>query len=526
MARLIASDVEYIWLALSIAAVFAPRLTMPILARRCVAWLCASTWRAVLAAALFPVVIRLLLLPWLPVPVPGIHDEFGHLLTAETLSLGRLANPVPVMWQHFETFHVYFQPVYASIYFPGNSICMALSFALVGHPWPGVVLSVALLCGAVVWALERWVPRHWALWGGVLMGLRFGIVGYWMNSYWGGAMAALGGVLLIGAIGVRRPFHGVAFGLGCAVLLFTRPFEGLIVVLVVVLFARVWRVGTRLAPVAAIGVVALAAFGYYNYRLTGDALTPPYRITAKLYNDGNVLPGLSPRTQAEFRHVELKRMAEEFEAANGRVFATWESTLKFSWEKLSIWRIKLLGPLLTIPLFYGMWRDRRFGAALVCGLAGYGAHQFIAVHYFAPLVGLQWMLLLRGWRGLAMSPKGAQFALWIGLGCVVSSLWPYNGEDSERTWGCCTAPGNLRRAEFVRKLEAMGGRHLVMVRYNANHNVHEEWVFNRADIKGAKIVWARQMSLGSDSILEDSDFERMLWWINPDEPDLGLRNAP
>jgi len=166
MAQLIATDVEYIWLAFSLIALFLPALRLP---RRAIAWMAASTTRAVLIAALFPVVIRLLLLPWLPVPVPGIHDEFGHLLTAETLSLGRLANPAPALWQHFESFHIYFQPVYASIYFPGNSICMALSFALFGHPWPGVVLSIALLCGAVVWSLERWLPRHWALWGGVLL---------------------------------------------------------------------------------------------------------------------------------------------------------------------------------------------------------------------------------------------------------------------------------------------------------------------------------------------------------------------
>jgi len=297
MARLIATDVEYIWLTFCLIALFLPSLRLP---RRAIAWMAASTARAVLIASLFPVVIRLLLLPWLPVRVPGIHDEFGHLLTAETLSLGRLANPAPELWSHFETFHIYFQPVYASIYFPGNSICMALSFALFGHPWPGVLLSMALLCGAAVWSLERWLPRHWALWGGVLMGLRFGVVGYWMNSYWGGAMAALGGVLLIGAIGPRRPFHGVAFGIGCAVLLFTRPFEGLIAVVVVVLSAGVWRFGIRLVPAFAIGAVAMTAFGYYNFRLTGDALTPPYRVTAKLYNDGNVLPGLSRPSMSSF----------------------------------------------------------------------------------------------------------------------------------------------------------------------------------------------------------------------------------
>ena len=429
------------------------------------------------------------------------------------------------MWQHFETFHIYFQPVYASIYFPGNSICMALSFALFGHPWPGVVLSVGLMCGAAVWALERWVPRRWALWGGVLMGLRFGIFGYWMNSYWGGAMAALGGLLVIGALGARRPFHGISFGAGCAVLLFSRPFEALIAVIVAALSARIWRLGTRLLPAAAIGMVALIAFGYYNFRLTGNVLTPPYRVSAKFYNDGNVLPGLSPRTDVAFRHVELRRMADEFEAANGRVFATWESGLRYTWSKLSVWRIKLLGPLLTIPLLFGMWRDRRFGVALVCGLAGFGAHQFFTVHYFAPMLGLQWVLTMRGWSGLAASKHGARFVLWIGLGCVISSLWPYNGNDSERTWGCCTAPGNVRRASFVQELEAKGGRHLVIVSYKATHNIHEEWVYNRAEIDSSTIVWARAMSEAEDARLIDAYKDRAVWRINPDATDLAIRRV-
>src|SRR5512144_503997 len=43
---------------------------------------------------------RLLLLPLEPVPVPGITDEFSHLLLANTLSAGRLTNPSHVMWPH------------------------------------------------------------------------------------------------------------------------------------------------------------------------------------------------------------------------------------------------------------------------------------------------------------------------------------------------------------------------------------------------------------------------------------------
>jgi hypothetical protein len=71
---------------------------------------------AIMAAAVIPVTVRLAVLPWQPVPVPEISDEFSHILVADTLAHGRLANPPHPLSTHLETLYVLQDPTYASIY--------------------------------------------------------------------------------------------------------------------------------------------------------------------------------------------------------------------------------------------------------------------------------------------------------------------------------------------------------------------------------------------------------------------------
>ena len=155
---------------------------------------------SVILVGVTALVLRAAVLPIEPIPEPDIHDEYSHLLLADTLAHGKLANPTHPMWIHFETFHVNWHPTYASMYYPGHALFLAFGQVFFGHPFWGVWLSSGLMCAATCWALQGWMPPGWALLGGMLSVIRLGTFSYWANSYWGGTVTALGGALVLGAL--------------------------------------------------------------------------------------------------------------------------------------------------------------------------------------------------------------------------------------------------------------------------------------------------------------------------------------
>src|SRR5262249_30104547 len=88
-------------------------------------------------------------------------------------------------------------------------------------------------------------------------------------------------------------------------------------------------------------------------------------------------------------------------------------------------------------------------------------------------------------------------------------------------WWTCR--GDESRQLVIQNLSALPGKHLVVVRYvNDDISVHDEWVFNGADIDGSKIVWARELSSEQNQKLFDYFKNRKVWLATTDDNHLVL----
>src|ERR1017187_6035748 len=238
------------------------------------AWILGSNLRSVVLVMAVALAGRALLLPVVGIPEPCINDEYSYLLMADTFSHFRLTNPTPPSSQHFETFHVNMTPTYHSKYPVAQGLALAFGQIVFHQPWIGIYLSTALLCGAICWALQAFVPPGWALLGGLLAVVRIALFSYWMNSYWGGSVTALGGALALGAVvrlfqpGLttrRRSVLACAFAVSLLVLATSRPYEGFAFSIPLLAYfgyqivrARIGRKATLRATVLPVVVIGFA----------------------------------------------------------------------------------------------------------------------------------------------------------------------------------------------------------------------------------------------------------------------------
>ena len=552
---------------------------------------------AIAFAACFPLLVRLLMLPWYPPPPPQIHDEFSYLLQADTFAHGRVVNPTPPFWEHFETEYTLFQPGYASQYQPAQGMVLALGQVIFGHPWWGVWLSTGLLCGTLCWALQFVFPPAWALAGACGAALQFGIFGIWMNSYFGGAVAATAGALVFGSLARMRKrgpsaSSGFVCGVGVILLFATRPFEGLIWMAVAAVWAgtgilrrlRVSSSGNVEATGELVGVASgslqsgqsknrpdsrrfstpttggpvqeprsslvcrrtvlaflivfaagAAALAWYNWRITGNPLDPPYLAYRRIYGTPQPYWWQPPVRVDHFRHPELRgNYLNQLHLYENRY--SLRAMLDSERSRLAnFWRF-FVGPFFTPALLflYLLRRDRKIrpwlfvSALFILDKAGY--HAWYPAQN-APATVLIVVVLVQCWRHMRVWRRNrglgpalsriliAALCLTIVLGNMGRALEVFAPGPRiahlAPVWESLY-PAKRLRDDVNSELERIPGRHLVFVKYAKSHCFCDEWVFNSADIATQRIIYARLYTPETDQALAASLGDHDVWLVEPD----------
>jgi hypothetical protein len=506
-------------------------------------------WAAAGVVALVSLVVNLTVALRHGIPQPRVHDEFAYLLMADTFAHGRLTNPTPACPDSFQSPHVLVRPTYQAKYPPGQGVALAVGQWL-GQPIVGVWMTGALAAVAVWWMVAAFAPGEWALLGGVVAAVHPQGVD-WGQVYWGGDVAALGGALVVGAWGrlarsdlnpedlnhedtktrrqdeenstglpsptftpsrLRGSHSALWLGVGLIALANSRPYEGLILA-VPVLAMLGWTNARRGWPALVILIVGGGIMAVYNSRVTGHALRMPFAEYARQFDVYPKFWFLPPHATPAYPNAVMAAVHTIKERGRFDLLHTWPGR----WATAVEWARRLLimharPVLLVVPLAASLLvpRARRVWLIVLVFLLGLMAENWFLPHYAAPVTPAIVLLLVLGWERLSawggpMSPFVRRLGRGVAVGfAVAAALSAFAPADPDLQ--------RFTRADLLAEQPALRqGRHLVFVRYTADHPVEDEWVYNGADLAQQPILWARSLDPAQDAAVIAAYGPRRTW---------------
>jgi hypothetical protein len=387
--------------------------------------------------------------------------------------------------------------------------------------------------------LYAWVPPRWAILGGVLVMINpmLGIAGYWAQSYWGGAVAATGGALVLG--GIKRLMRQVRIrdsllmGIGLVILANSRPFEGLLVSVPAGIFLLIrilkqrgpdLRVSIRriALPIVLVLLVTITGMGFYNLSVTGYPLRMPYQVHEETYSVAPLFLWQKLAPVPEYRHKVIR----DFHASHALPLYTSQRSISgFLLEDTSLLlscgflavNIFLLPVIIAFRVLLpwtlrNPWAHRALVIYFVLGL-GLLTETFKSPHYLAPVIGLNYYFVLNALRLARWSKKrtGHVLLLLMPLLAIVAlavSLYGNIKTDSS-SW-------HIQRAQLLQQLKQEHEEHLIVVSYGPTHSIDNEWVYNEADIDQAKVIFARAINKREDCQLIEYFKSRRIWSLEVD----------
>lgn len=285
----------------------------------------------------------------------------------------------------------------------------------------------------------------------------------------------------------------------------TRPLEGMLaglpagIVLVGLLLDRARQDRVQLLrrvflPTTVIVIATVGGMAYLNLRVTGDPLRLPYQAYNKSYHMGAQFPWQEPSPVIDYRHKALSDF-KRFWILQRAEIQREHFTLALLYKFLRVQHF-LIGPgLLALMMIPIRRRDRWIVLPFVCSVLVVGLVMLTKgaqPHYAAPVTGLLFVLILDGLRRMGAihtsRAYGPTLATLILLAYLPSFAIRSSGFVPEMR------AFSKERKRVLDSLQLKEGQDLVIVRYGENHGFHMEWVYNRAVIDSAAVVWAREMS--------------------------------
>jgi hypothetical protein len=440
---------------------------------------------------------------------------------------------------------------------------MAAGKILFGSPWLGVLITSALMCAAICWMLQAWLPASWAFLGGMLAVIHLGLFSYWINTYHAaGSIAAFGGALLLGGMPrfKRRPAfrYALLMAIGIASMFTTRPFESMLLFIPVAVSLIRWYLAAPNRPAmsalvrqtaipVAIVVAAAAWMGYYDYRVFGNPLTLPYTVNRATYAMAPYFEWQKPRPEPAYHHEEMRRFYHEDELVDFERGHSPLGFVKMTLIKAVIGTLFFTG-LALLPLFSMAKRvflDRRLRFLVICLAvltAGMVVEIFLIPHYMAPVTAAIYALGLQAMRHMRVfrpgdQPVGIAFLRFTALALLVmcgfrlyaQPLHLSFPEWPSSTWNFSWYGPDVfgkDRVHVARQLEDLPGGQIAIVRYSADHNPQDEWVYNAANIDQSKVIWAREMDPANNRELFEYYKDRKIWLVQPDTHPVAITPYP
>jgi hypothetical protein len=279
-----------------------------------------------------------------------------------------------------------------------------------------------------------------------------------------------------------------------------------------------------IVPVIAISILAGLWMVYYNFKVTGLPWKMPYQVYENHYPS---TPIFLWSTKPQARDLSVPRIFLDLQQTFLQKQHTLQTLNGYVKEKTNdllnvlffYFRFVLLIPLVTLPLvFRNRWNAL---AGLIVGLVFVTA--FLETQSYprklAPAAGLLVLLAVQSLRHLRFyrfrgRPVGSAFTalLAVVLGCSVAvSFLPF--------FHAAPWPVSQQRAELENRLNKEPGRHLILVKLGSGSYAypHFAWVYNRADIDAAKVIWARDLGWEQNQKLCQYYQGRDIWLLESGE---------